>query len=86
MRDKASFLRLWSCNKRILHFFFEKQLGPEHLIAAETLHNIALVHRKQGRHNLKAECFDKCMVIYAKVYGNVHGSKQQGLVPKLAQS
>ena len=39
---------------------------------AKTLHNIALVHRKQGQHDLEAECFDKCVVIYEKVYGNEH--------------
>ena len=41
-----------------------------HPIAADTLYNIALVHREQGRHDLEAECFDKCVVIYGKVHGD----------------
>ena len=49
-----------------------KTFGPEHPVAADTLYNIALVHQKQGRHDLEAECFDKCVVIYEKVYGNEH--------------
>ncbi len=47
-------------------------LGPEHPSAADTLYNIALLHREQGQHNLEAECFDKCVVIYAAVYGDAH--------------
>ena len=46
--------------------------GPDHLVVAGTLRNIALVHQKQGRHDFEAECFDKCVVIYEKVYGNEH--------------
>ena len=61
------------------------KLGLEHPVAADTLYNIALVHRQQGRHDLEAECVDKCVVIYEKVYGNEHSKtanarkKQQGL-------
>jgi tetratricopeptide (TPR) repeat protein len=46
--------------------------GQDHPIAADTLYNIALVHREQGRHDLEAECFDKCVVIYGKVHGDAH--------------
>ena len=50
----------------------EKDLGLDHPFVANTLYNIALVHRKQGQHNLEAECFEKCVIIYAEVYGNEH--------------
>ena len=49
-----------------------KVLGQDHLVAADTLYNIALVHREQGRHDLEAECFDTCVVIYGKVHGDAH--------------
>ena len=47
-------------------------LGPERPVVADTPHNMAIVHGKQGQHTLEAECFDKCVAIYAKVYGNEH--------------
>ena len=43
-----------------------------HPVVADTLYNIGLVYQKQGRHDLETECFDKCLVIYEKVYGNEH--------------
>ena len=46
--------------------------GLDHPVAAGTLYNIALVHRRQGRHDLEAECFEKCAVIYGKVHGDAH--------------
>ena len=46
--------------------------GLDHPVAADTLYNIALVHREQGRHDLEAECFDTCVVIYGKVHGDAH--------------
>ena len=49
-----------------------KVFGPDHPFVADTIYNIALVHRLQGRHDLEAECFDKCVVIYVKVYGEAH--------------
>ena len=49
-----------------------KVFGHDHPVAADTLYNIALVHREQERHDLEAECFDKCVMIYAKVHGNAH--------------
>ena len=39
---------------------------------ADTLYNIALVHQTQGQHDLEAECFEKCALIYAKAYGDDH--------------
>ena len=50
----------------------EQTLGLEHPLAADTLYNMALVHRTQGQHNLEAACFDKCALIRAKVYGDGH--------------
>ena len=44
----------------------EKVLGRNPL-AADTLYSMAL-----GQHDLEAECFDKCVLIYAKVHGNAH--------------
>ena len=64
-------------NEAMIHYkqcvkIQEEELGLDHPVAAGTLYNIALVHRKQGRHDLEAECSDKFVVIYAKVYGNEH--------------
>ena len=53
--------------------------GLDHPVAADTLYNIALVHQQQGQHDLEAECFDKCVVIYAKIYGNEHSETVDAL-------
>ena len=50
----------------------EKVHSPEHPRVADTLYDIALVHQEQGQHDLEAECFDKCVVIYGKVHGDAH--------------
>ena len=46
--------------------------SQDHPVMADTIYNIALVHQKQGCHDLEAECFDKCVAIYVKVYGEAH--------------
>ena len=46
--------------------------GCNHLVAANTVYNIAILHREQGQHDLEAECFDECAGIYAKVYRDDH--------------
>ena len=55
-----------------------KVFGPDHPDAADTLYNIALLHRELGQHDLEAECFEKCVIIYAAVYGDADADWQYG--------
>ena len=48
----------------------EEVFSLGYLSAADALYGIAFLHREQGRHGPEAVRFDKCVVIYAAVYGD----------------
>ena len=49
-----------------------KALGPAHARTADTMYNMALLHRKQGNGAQAKALFLRCAATYAKCYGEQH--------------